>query len=152
MVIVATTPISAAGLATETTRVWFWKSLRWFHAAAFAPVVTVMVTGIGMKYATGVAAGQATGALASIATAIPAVVLICIASVAPLALFKLLAFVDPGTASGAAMRAGLVASGGLQGLLRGNPVIVANPAIWRRLASHAQCLPLKMPEEAVAAK
>ena len=38
------------------------------------------------------------------------------------------------------------------GLLRGNPVIVANPAIWRRLASHAQCLPLKMPEEAVAAK
>lgn len=121
MVIVATTPISAAGLATETTRVWFWKSLRWFHAAAFAPVVTVMVTGIGMKYATGVAAGQASGALASIATAIPAVVLICIASVAPLALFKLLAFVDPGTASGAAMRAGLAASGGLQGLLRGNP-------------------------------
>ena len=37
----------------------------------------------------------------------------------PLALFKLLAFVDPGTSSGAAMRAGLVAEGGLQGLLRG---------------------------------
>jgi len=121
MVIVATTPISAAGLATETTRVWFWKSLRWFHAAAFAPPVTVMVTGIGMKFASGVAAGQSSGALASVATAIPAVVLICIASFAPLALFKLLAFVDPGTASGAAMRAGLAASGGLQGLLRGNP-------------------------------
>lgn len=121
MVIVATTPISAAGLATETTRAWFWKSLRWFHAAAFAPVITVMVTGVGMTFATGVAAGQTTGALASIATAIAAVVLICIASFAPLALFKLLAFVDPGTASGAAMRAGLAASGGLQGLLRGNP-------------------------------
>ncbi len=120
MVIVATTPISAAGLATETTRVWFWKSLRWFHAAALTPPVTIMVTGIGMQFATGVATGQSSGALASIATAIPAVVLICIASFAPLALFKLLAFVDPGTASGAAMRAGLAASGGLQGLLRGN--------------------------------
>jgi len=126
MVIVATTPISAAGLATETTRVWFWKSLRWFHAAAFAPPVTVMVTGIGMKFASGVAAGQSSGALASIATAIPAVVLICIASFAPLALFKLLAFVDPGTASGAAMRAGLAASGGLQGLLRGDPAASSN--------------------------
>lgn len=121
MVIVATTPISAAGLATETTKVWFWKSLRWFHAAALAPPVTVMVTGVGMKFATGVATGQSSGALASIATAIPAVVLICIASFAPLALFKLLAFVDPGTASGAAMRAGLAATGGIQGLLRGNP-------------------------------
>lgn len=121
MVIVATTPISAAGLATETTRVWFWKSLRWFHAAAFAPTVTVMVTGIGMTFASGVAAGQSSGALASIATAIPAVVLICIAAMAPLALFKLLAFVDPGTASGAAARAGLAAVGGFQGLLRGNP-------------------------------
>ena len=121
MVIVATTPISAAGLVMESTRVWFWKSLRWFHAAALAPPVTVMVTGIGMQFATGVANGQASGALASIATAIPAVVLICIASMAPLALFKLLAFVDPGTASGAAARAGLAAAGGLQGLLRGNP-------------------------------
>ncbi|MBU4188894.1 MAG: type IV secretion system protein [Actinobacteria bacterium] len=121
LVIVATTPISAAGLATETTRVWFWKSLRWFHAAAFAPPVTVMVTGIGMQFATGVAAGQASGPLASIATAIPAVILICIAAFAPLALFKLLAFVDPGTASGAAARAGLAASGGLQGLLSGKP-------------------------------
>ena len=70
VVIVATTPISAAGLVTGGTRVWFWKSLRWFHAAAFAPVVSVMVTGIGMKLATGVAAGQASGVLASVATAI----------------------------------------------------------------------------------
>lgn len=121
MVIVATTPIAAAGLATETTRVWFWKSLRWFHAAALAPPVTVMVTGVGMKFAEGVAAGQANGPMASIATAIPAVVLICIASFAPMALFRLLAFVDPGTASGAAARAGLAATGGVQGLLRGNP-------------------------------
>jgi type IV secretion system protein TrbL len=44
--------------------------------------------------------------------------LILIGCFAPLALFKLLAFVDPGTSSGAAMRAGMAAQGGLQGLLR----------------------------------
>ncbi|MFT4218094.1 MAG: hypothetical protein QM619_13060 [Micropruina sp.] len=119
VVIVATTPISAAGLVTGSSRVWFWKSLRWFHAAAFAPVVMVMVTGIGMKLASGVAAGQASGVLASIATAIPAIVLICVAAIAPLALFRLLAFMEPGTASGAAARAGLASVGGVQGLLRG---------------------------------
>jgi hypothetical protein len=121
MVIVATTPIAAAGLANDTTRAWFWKAFRWFHAAALTPVVVVLVTGIGMKFAEGVANGQSTGALQAIATAVPAVVLICVASFSPLALFKLLAFVDPGTASGAAMRAGMTAVGGLQGLLRGNP-------------------------------
>lgn len=121
MVIVSTTPIAAAGLANDTTRVWFWKAFRWFHAAALTPVVVVLVTGIGMKFAEGVANGQSTGALQAIATAVPAVVLICVASFSPLALFKLLAFVDPGTASGAAMRAGMTAVGGLQGLLRGNP-------------------------------
>ena len=119
MVIVATAPIAAAGLANETTRAWFWKSFRWFHAAAFTPLLVVLVTGVGMKTAEGVATGGATTAEGAIGTAIPAIVLICIAVVCPLALFKLLAFVDPGTSSGAAMRAGLAASGGLQGLLRG---------------------------------
>ena len=123
MVIVATTPIAAAGLANDTTRAWFWKAFRWFHAAALTPVVVVLVTGIGMKFAEGVANGQSTGALQAIATAVPAIVLICVASFSPLALFKLLAFVDPGTASGAAMRAGMTAVGGLQGLLRGNPAV-----------------------------
>jgi len=121
MVIVATTPIAAAGLANDTTRAWFWKAFRWFHAAALTPVVVVLVTGIGMKFAEGVANGQSAGPLQAIATAVPAVVLICIASFSPLALFKLLAFVDPGTASGAAMRAGMASVGGMQGLLRGNP-------------------------------
>lgn len=119
MVIVATAPIAAAGLANETTRAWFWKAFRWFHAAAFTPLLVVLVTGVGMKMAEGVATGGATHVQASIGTAVPAIVLICIAVVCPLALFKLLAFVDPGTSSGAAMRAGLAASGGIQGLLRG---------------------------------
>jgi hypothetical protein len=121
LVIVATTPIAAAGLANETTRAWFWKAFRWFHAAAFTPLLVVLVTGVGMKLAEGVATGGASNAQAAIGTAVPAIVLICIAVICPVALFKLLAFVDPGTSSGAAMRAGLAASGGLQGLLRGDP-------------------------------
>ena len=125
MVIVATAPIAAAGLANETTRGWFWKAFRWFHAAAFTPLVVVLVTGVGMKMAEGVATSGATTAQGAIGTAVPAIVLICIAVVCPLALFKLLAFVDPGTSSGAAMRAGLAASGGLQGLLRGDPSATA---------------------------
>ncbi|MCB0909999.1 MAG: hypothetical protein KDB60_00075 [Propionibacteriaceae bacterium] len=122
MVIVATTPIAAAGLANETTRAWFWKAFRWFHAAAFTPLLVVLVTGVGMKMAEGVATDGATSVQGSIGTAVPAIVLICIAVVCPVALFKMLAFVDPGTSSGAAMRAGLTASGGIGGLLAGKPM------------------------------
>jgi type IV secretion system protein TrbL len=45
--------------------------------------------------------------------------LLLVSTFAPLALFKLLAFVDPGTSSGAAMRSGMAAVGGVQGLLGG---------------------------------
>ncbi len=127
MVIVATTPIAAAGLANETTRAWFWKAFRWFHAAAFTPLLVVLVTGVGMKMAEGVATdGATTSVQGSIGTAVPAIVLICIAVVCPVALFKMLAFVDPGTSSGAAMRAGLTASGGIGGLLAGRTSDASN--------------------------
>lgn len=120
MVLVATGPITAAGLVNEGTRAWFWKAFRWFHVAAFTPLLVVIVTGVGMKFATGAASGKAGSMEASVGTALPAIILICIAVICPVALFKLLAFVDPGTASGASMRAGLAAMGGVQGLLRGN--------------------------------
>jgi hypothetical protein len=119
MVLSATTPISAAGLVADAGRSWFWKSLRWFHAAAFTPVLMVLVLGIGIQMATGVANGLADKTQAAIGTALPGVILILISCFAPLALFKLLAFVDPGTSSGAAVRQGLAAQGGLQGLLGG---------------------------------
>lgn len=121
MVLVATGPITAAGLVNEGTRAWFWKAFRWFHVAAFTPLLVVIVTGVGMKFAAGAAAGKAGSMEASVGTALPAIILICISVVCPVALFKLLAFVDPGTASGASMRAGMAAMGGIQGLLRGNP-------------------------------
>ncbi len=121
LVLVGTGPVAAAGLANKTTAAWFWKAFRWLHAAAATPLVVVIVTGVGMKFTEGVAAGKAGSMEATVGTALPAAVLICVSVIAPLALFKLLAFVDPGTASGAAMRAGWQATGGLQGLLAGRP-------------------------------
>ena len=118
MVLMATTPIAAAGLVSDAGRSWFWKSLRWFHAAALAPVLMVLVLGVGVQYTTGVANGL-TGVQGAIGTAVPGVLLICVATVSPLALFKLLAFVDPATTSGASLRASMAAVGGLQGLLTG---------------------------------
>ncbi len=116
MVLAATTPIAAAGLIGDAGRAWFWKSLRWFHAAAFAPVVMVLVFGLANQFTTGIATGLGKN-FSAIGTSVVGVVLILISVFSPLALFRLLAFVDPGTSSGAAMRAGLAANGGLQGLL-----------------------------------
>jgi len=119
VVLAATAPISAAGLVGDTGRAWFWKSLRWFHAAAFTPVVMTLIMGVGVQMASGVAGGQTDRTNEAIGTALPAVMLMLIAAVAPLALFKLLAFMDPGTNSGASVRMGLAAMGGLSGLLGG---------------------------------
>jgi hypothetical protein len=119
LVLTATGPLAAAGLVSDFTRSWFWKSLRWFHAAAFTPVLMVMVLGIGVQFANGVAAHLADDTARAFGTALPAVMTILISVVAPLALFKLLAFVDPGTPSGASFRQGMAIQGGLQGLLSG---------------------------------
>jgi hypothetical protein len=117
IVLAAVTPIAAAGLVSEAGRAWSWKSLRWFIAAAFAPASMVLVLGIGVQITTGVANGLTNKIEQAIGTALPGVILILIASVAPAALFKLLAFVDPNTSSGAALRIGLAEAGGLRGLL-----------------------------------
>jgi hypothetical protein len=126
MVLVATGPIAAAGLVNDGTRAWFWKAFRWFHAAVATPLLVVVVTGVGTKLVEGVAAGKTGTVEASVGTMLPGIVLICIAVISPVALFKLLAFVDPGTASGASMRAGLQAAGGIQGLLSGKPTATSS--------------------------
>lgn len=121
MVLAATTPIAAAGLVGDAGRSWFWKSLRWFHAAAFAPVVMVLVFGLANQFTTGIATGLGTD-FSAVGTSVVGVLLLLVSVVSPLALFRMLAFVDPGTSSGAAMRAQLAATGGIQGLLSPKPV------------------------------
>ena len=128
LVLAATNPIAAAGLVWEGGRSWFWKAFRWFHAAAFTPVIMMLMLGLGVQVTSHVALGATDSLQKAIGTAVPGVMLILVGCFAPLALFKLLAFVDPGTSSGAAMRAGLAAQGGLQGLLRGGSDETSNAA------------------------
>ncbi|WP_186526325.1 type IV secretion system protein [Leekyejoonella antrihumi] len=117
LVLATTTPISAAGLVSDVGRSWFWKSLRWVHAAALTPVLMILVLGLGVQISTGVAAGLSDSTQEAVATALPGVIMICVGCVSPLALFKLLAFVDPGTNSGAAIRASMAAGGGVGQML-----------------------------------
>lgn len=119
IVLAATTPISAAGLVGDFGKSWFWRGLRWFHAAAFSPPLAVLVLGIGTRLTGGAAEGLTDTTAQAIGTVLPGVMLIAVAMFMPLALFRLLAFVDPGTPSGAALRQGLAVQGGIQGLLGG---------------------------------
>ncbi len=127
LVLIASAPIAAAGLVGNVGQSWFWKTMRWFHAAAFTPPLVVLIMGIGVQFTTGVAVGGS-GLEGSIGTAVPGVLLICGSVVAPVALFKLFSFVDPGTATGAAVRQGLAAEGGLQGLLQGHSPVGSSAA------------------------
>lgn len=119
LILVAFSPAAAAGLVSDFSKSWFWKSLRWFHAAAATPPLIVILLGMGTALTQGVASGEAKSAEAALGTAFPGVMIILISVAAPVALFKLLAFVDPGTSSGAAMRTGMQSVGGIGGLLSG---------------------------------
>ncbi len=118
-VIQATSPISAAGLLSEGTRSWFWKSLRWFIAALMIGPLAALVLGIGKKLTDGVLSGAGESTQAAVGTAVVGTVLVLLSAFCPLILFRLLAFVDPGTSSGASFRASLDTAGGLPGLLSG---------------------------------
>lgn len=98
IVLIATLPITAAGLLTDTTATWFRTTLRWMLAAVLMKpaLALVLVVGVNMlSTPTGVG-----GLLAG--TGVLLIGLFC-----PLALFRLLAFVEPGTPSGAAARSAL---------------------------------------------
>ncbi len=112
IVIAATAPIAAAGLMYKPFESWFWKAFRWFHAAAIAPLLMTLMLGLGVQLATGVSLGLEDSAQEAVALALPSVVMIAVAALSPVALFRLLAFVDPGTTSGASFRAGLAGTTG----------------------------------------
>ncbi|SHJ02752.1 hypothetical protein SAMN02745244_01566 [Tessaracoccus bendigoensis DSM 12906] len=112
IVIAATAPIAAAGLMYRPFESWFWKAFRWFHAAAIAPLLMTLMLGLGVQLATGVSLGMEDSGQEAVALALPSVVMIAVAALSPVALFRLLAFVDPGTTSGASFRAGLAGTTG----------------------------------------
>lgn len=117
VILMATSPISAAGLLSEGTRAWFWKSLRWFVAALMIAPLSALVLGVGKKLTDGVLSGAGESTEAAVGQAVIGTVLVVISAFCPLILFRLLAFVDPGTSSGASFRASLDAAGGIANLL-----------------------------------
>ena len=116
IVLVATAPISAAGLVSDVGKAWFWKSLRWFISAVAIAPLSALVLGIGVGVSKGVVSGAGDSTAVAVGTAVVGAVLIMVAAVAPLVLFRLLAFVEPSTVSGAAMRQAWADAGGLGGL------------------------------------
>lgn len=148
LILVATMPIAAAGALGDGTRAWMWKSLRWFVACVLIAPCLALVLGIGVQITraafpdgavsdpspeeviTGVTEGDVNcqELLASygsaqesqLGMAVVGCVIMVLACFCPMVLFRLLAFVDPGTSSGAAFRANLAANGGVGGLLGRN--------------------------------
>ncbi len=119
VILIATAPITAAGLVNDTSKVWFWKSLRWFIASLLIAPAAALILGVGVSLSRGVVAGAGTSTVAAAGAAVVGCVLVAIGAVCPMVLFKLLAFIEPGTGSGAALRQSMTDAGGVSGLLRG---------------------------------
>ena len=149
LILTATMPLAAAGALGEGTKAWLWRSIRWFVAACLTAPLLALVVGLGVQIsraafpdasrfegaqAAGTQAGTGTGAAARMAGGVAAhvadsasnvgmavvgCVILLVACFCPMALFRLLAFVDPGTASGASFRSTMAANGGVSGLLSG---------------------------------
>ena len=119
IVLVAVTPIAAAGLLAESTKPIFWKALRWFIAGVLIAPTTALVLGLSVQVSKGVVQGKGDSTAAAIGTSVVGAVMVVVAVVCPLALFRLLAWVDPGTPSGAALRQSWSDAGGLAGLTGG---------------------------------
>ncbi len=110
LVIAATIPILAAGLVAEATARWFWTGLRWMLALIMLTPAVAIVLSIGFRLAastgTGAAAASSDTGQEAVTAFVGAAVLL-ISVFCPLALFKLFAFIDPGTPSGHALRTSL---------------------------------------------
>ena len=97
MVLIATVPIAAACLISDSTASMFWRVVRWLLAAVLMKpaLALVVVIGVNIMSRTDGVAGLLAG------TAVLLISLFC-----PMVLYRLLAFVDPGTGAGMAVRSG----------------------------------------------
>ncbi|HET7475210.1 MAG TPA: hypothetical protein VFJ97_04200 [Dermatophilaceae bacterium] len=110
LVIAATIPILAAGLVAQATARWFWTALRWMLALVMLTPAVAVVVSIGFKVAaaaSGTTNPQAADAGQQAVTAFVGAAVLLVSVFCPLALFKLFAFVDPGTPSGHGLRTSL---------------------------------------------
>ena len=140
LILTATIPIAAAGALGEGTKSWMWKSIRWFTAACLTAPLLAVVLGLGVQITRAafpdgpetkpVAAAAGLGApidivdkSSQVGMAVVGCVLMVIACFCPMVLFRLLAFVDPGTGSGASFRSSMAANGGVSGLMSGKGAV-----------------------------
>lgn len=129
LILTATMPIAAAGALSEGTKAWMWKSIRWFLACVLMEPLLALVIGMGTQFAWAGMPDNETGdgsfirdiasSANNVGMSVVGAVIMLVACFMPLVLFRLLAFVDPGTASGAAFRSTMDANGGVVGLVKG---------------------------------
>lgn len=134
LILTATMPIAAAGALGEGTKAWMWKSIRWFAAACLTSPLLALVLGLGVQISRaafpedpattaavqmGVDQIPVSDSASNVGMAVVGCVIMLIACFCPMVLFRLLAFVDPGTGSGASFRSTMAANGGLAGLMSG---------------------------------
>jgi hypothetical protein len=113
LILAATIPILAGGVLADATKRWLWTGLRWMMALIMMTPTTALAIVIGVKVAQNAAgaSGSTAGAAQAAVQAIIGGLILMIALFCPFALFKLFAFVDPNSMSGAAVR-GYFAGGG----------------------------------------
>lgn len=109
LVLVATIPITAAGLTNLATKHWFWRVSRWLLALIFLKPAFALcfALGAGVVAASGRTAGPTPlppGAAAvapadgtGVVTLLLGLGIMFVALFAPFALFRLFAFIEPGT-------------------------------------------------------
>lgn len=130
LILTATMPLTAAGSLSEGTKSWMWKSIRWFLACVLMEPLLALVVGMGTQFAwAGMPDGEQkatptnplhlSDTSSNIGMSVVGSIIMLVACFMPMVLFRLLAFVDPGTASGASFRSTMNANGGVSGLLKG---------------------------------
>ena len=106
-VLAATFPIIAAGLVHEKFARWYWTGVRWMLALIFMLPVLALSMVIGHSIAQGAGSAAGHGLSAQVMQALVGGFVSIIGLLWPYFLFKLFAFVDPNTVSGASFRASL---------------------------------------------
>ncbi|MCF7547276.1 hypothetical protein [Pseudonocardia sp. WMMC193] len=94
-ILLATIPITAAGLMTQTTSAMFWRNVRWALAAIIMKPALALVLVVGVNL---MSAPTGVGGLL-VGTGVLLIAVFC-----PMTVYRLLSFVEPGTQAGMALR------------------------------------------------
>lgn len=114
-VLAATFPIIAAGLVHEKFARWYWTGLRWMLALIFMLPLIALSMAIGHSIALGAGSAATETISAKVIQALVGGIISVGSLLAPWAMFKMFAFIDPHTVAGQNFRAGMPSFGGKKG-------------------------------------